>query len=155
MYEFRWASTSELPVLADLWFKMACEMGESDGLPKPDEERLEEVKKLFINEDENGQLSFRVATDVEGEVVACAGGLLRMEYAFPLSEEQTPFGWIVGVYTDEEHRKNGLATQLVEDVCSWLKDKGAKRARLWASASARNMYEEIGFKAMLDMEKPL
>jgi GNAT superfamily N-acetyltransferase len=49
---------------------------------------------------------------------------------FPLSEEQTPFGWIIAVYTLPQHRGNGLAYQLVDEVCSWLKDNGAKRAKI-------------------------
>ncbi len=36
-----------------------------------------------------------------------------------------------------------------------LKDKGAKRVRLWSSSRARKVYENLGFKSMLDMEKPL
>jgi predicted GNAT family acetyltransferase len=78
-----------------------------------------------------------------------------MEYSFLLSDEQTPFGWIVAVYTLEQHRNKGLAYQLVEEVCSWLKEKGAARARLWSSSSGRNVYERLGFKSMIDMEKSL
>ncbi|MBA4537425.1 GNAT family N-acetyltransferase [Bacillus aquiflavi] len=47
------------------------------------------------------------------------------------------FGWFITVYTLPQHRNNGIAHQLVDDVCSWLKDKGAKWARLWSSSSAR------------------
>ncbi|MED4916229.1 GNAT family N-acetyltransferase [Geobacillus thermodenitrificans] len=53
------------------------------------------------------------------------------------------------------HRKKGLASQLVEEVCSWLKERDARRARLWASSEGRRIYERLGFSPMLDMEKAL
>jgi GNAT superfamily N-acetyltransferase len=155
MYITRWATKSELPLLAEYWFKMACEMGEKDGIPIPNIERVHEIRNLFIKESEENNLGFRVAVDENGNIVACAGGLIRMEYATPLSEEQTPFGWVICVYTINNHRKKGLASQLVEEVCSWLKERGAKRARLWASSQGRRIYERIGFSPMLDMEKIL
>jgi GNAT superfamily N-acetyltransferase len=155
MYITRWATKNEFPLLAEYWFKMACEMGEKDGIPIPNIERVNEVRNLFLKESEENNLRFRVAVDEKGNIVACAGGLIRMEYATPLSEEQTPFGWVIGIYTINNHRKKGLASQLVEEVCSWLKERGAKRARLWASSQGRRIYESIGFSPMLDMEKVL
>lgn len=130
-------------------------MGEIDGIPLPNTKRVNEVEQSFFMENENGNLIFRVAVNENNEIVACAGGLLRKEYSFPLSEEQSLFGWIIAVYTLPQYRNNGLADRLVDEVCLWLKDKGAKRARLWSSSRARKVYENLGFKSMLDMEKPL
>ena len=155
MFTYRWASPQDLPIIAGLWHKMADEMGKQDGIPVPDEERLKEVQRLFEYEYTAERLSFRVALNEEGEIVACAGGLLRNEYAFPLSSEQTLFGWVVSVYTAEECRRNGLASRLVEDVCAWLKEKGARRARLWSSSHASDLYASLGFTRMIDMEKTL
>jgi GNAT superfamily N-acetyltransferase len=155
MYITRWATKNELPLLAEYWFHMACEMGEKDGIPIPNSERVNEVRNLFLKEREENNLRFRVAVDEQGNIVACAGGLIRMEYATPLSEEPTPFGWVISVYTIPHHRKKGLASQLVEEVCSWLKERDARRARLWASSEGRRIYERLGFSPMLDMEKAL
>lgn len=155
MYETRWATYNELSIVAECWYKMACEMGEIDRIPKPSHQRLEEVKNLFRKEFELGNLMFQVALDSDEKIVACAGGLIRREYAFPLAEEQSLFGWIIAVYTVKNHRNNGLASQLVEEICLWLKQKGAKRARLWSSSSGRSVYEQLGFHNMLDLAKPL
>ncbi|MBO8155688.1 MAG: GNAT family N-acetyltransferase [Bacillaceae bacterium] len=155
MYKTRWASMNELPMLADYWYSMACEMGEIDGVPEPDSHRVEQVKNMFVKEMESGKLLFRVAVDSNDQIVACAGGLLRTEYAYPLAEEQSLFGWVISVYTLKEHRKKGLAHQLVDEVCMWLRDQGAKRARLWASSAGRKVYENLGFQTMIDMSKPL
>lgn len=155
MYTTRWATKNDLPFILNFWFEMACEMGEIDAIPLPDSERVMEVERLFLKESEDGNLKFRVAENGKKDIVACAGGLLRKEYLFPLSEAQTLFGWIISVYTLPQHRSNGLAYQLVDEVCSWLKDNGAKRARLWSSSNGRKVYESLGFKSMLDMEKML
>jgi GNAT superfamily N-acetyltransferase len=155
MYDTRWTTNDEITTMADYWYKMACEMGEIDGIPKPDLKRFEEVKNLFLNECESGNLTFRIAVDKKDNIVACAGGLIREEYSYPLAEERSLFGWVIAVYTLKNHRKNGLAQKLVDEVCLWLKEKGAKRARLWSSSTGRSVYENLGFKNMMDMSKPL
>jgi GNAT superfamily N-acetyltransferase len=155
MYETRWADRSEIPLLADFWHKMQCEMVEKDGIPKQSKERIKEIQKLFLKEHDLQNLRFRVAIDNKGTIISCAGGLLRLEYSSPLSEEQSLFGWVISVYTLPHYRKNGLAAKLVEEIYIWLKEKGAGRARLWASIEGRRVYEKIGFRSMMDMEKTL
>ncbi|WP_366248794.1 GNAT family N-acetyltransferase [Terribacillus aidingensis] len=155
MYETRLANREELPLIGNYWFQMTREMGEVDGLPVPSSQRVSEVIAIFEKEFDAGNIMFKVVTDEINEIVACAGGLIREEYTFPLSEEKSLFGWVIAVYTLPTHRKNGLASRLVEEVCDWLKDKGAVRARLWSSSSARRMYEDLGFRNMMDMEKTL
>ncbi|QVY62121.1 GNAT family N-acetyltransferase [Cytobacillus gottheilii] len=155
MYETRWTTNEEITIMADYWYRMACEMGEIDGIPKPELHRVEKVKNLFVKEFNTGNLKFRVAVDSDENIVACAGGLIRTEYPYPLAEEQSLFGWVLAVYTFKEHRNNGLANKLVEEICLWLKQKGAKRARLWSSSTGRSVYENLGFKNMMDMSKPL
>ncbi|MEI5907111.1 GNAT family N-acetyltransferase [Bacillus spongiae] len=155
MYETRWSTNDEITIMVDFWCKMASEMGENDGIPKPDLLRIEEVKNLFISESELGNLKFRVAVDSNDNIVACAGGLIRTGYSYPLAEKPSLFGRVISVYTLKKHRNNGLAYKLVDEICLWLKDKGAKRARLWSSSTGRKVYENLGFKNMLDMSKSL
>ncbi|MEH7246859.1 GNAT family N-acetyltransferase [Neobacillus niacini] len=155
MYETRWTTNEEITIMADYWYRMASEMEETDGIPKPELHRVEEVKHLFVKESNLGNLMFRVAIDSNDNIVACAGGLIRTEYSYPLAEEQSLFGWVIAVYTLKNHRNNGLAYKLVDEICLWLKQKGAKRARLWSSSTGRRVYEDLGFKNMMDMSKPL
>ena len=155
MYETRLAKREELPLIGNYWFRMASEMGEVDDIPVPSSQRVLEVIAIFEKEFDAGNIMFKIATDEKNEIVACAGGLIREEYSFPLSEEKSIFGWVIAVYTLPAHRKLGLSSRLVEEVCNWLKDQGAVRARLWSSSSARGMYENLGFRNMVDMEKTL
>ncbi|MBA4537424.1 hypothetical protein H1Z61_09855 [Bacillus aquiflavi] len=64
-------------------------MGEIDGIPLPDPQKANEVKCFFIKESKCGNLMFRMTESETGKDVACAGGLMRKEDFFPLSEEQT------------------------------------------------------------------
>ncbi|XXM73121.1 GNAT family N-acetyltransferase [Lysinibacillus sphaericus] len=155
MYKTRNATEAEIPLMADHWHRMACEMSEIDGITKPDIHRVEEVKNLFIKEYEAGKLIFRVAVDESNQIAACAGGLIRTEYPYPLAEEESLFGWVISVYTLENHRHKGLGSTLTDEVCEWLKQNGAKRARLWSSSTGRSVYEKSGFKPMMDLTKPL
>lgn len=155
MYEIRLAKREELHLIGNYWFRMASEMGEIDGIPVPSSDRVMEVIAIFEKEFDARNIIFKVAVDQKSEIVACAGGLIREEYIFPLSEDKSIFGWVIGVYTLPGHRKTGIASLLVEEICSWLKDQGAVRARLWSSSSARGIYESLGFRNMLDMEKTL
>ena len=72
MYETRWSTKDEITIIVDFWCRMANEMGEHDGTPKPDIQRIEQVKNLFIRECESGNLKFRVAIDRHDHIVACA-----------------------------------------------------------------------------------
>ncbi len=150
-----WAEKGDIKTLTDFWYAMTCEMEEKDGIPRPSMGRVHEVYHFFLKEYEKKNLVFRIAKNNSGQIVACSGGLLRSEYAYPLAEKQTLYGWIVNVYTKKEYRRNGLASQLTADVCEWLKTNGAKRARLWTSSQARRVYERLGFSQSHEMEKQL
>lgn len=154
-HSFRWAVADEYETLGDLWYRMVCDMSPRDGVPIPTPERVEGVKAMFRAETLAGRLVHRVACDGSGAVIACAGGLLREEYPFPLATEPVPFGWVINVYTLPAFRGQGLASRLVDDVCGWLRERGARRARLWASSEGHSVYAKLGFRQMMDMEKPL
>jgi hypothetical protein len=92
MYITRWAEKHELLLIAEYWYKMQSEMGERDDIPIQSKERIHEIQNLFLKEYESKNLKFRIAINNHGKIVACAGGLLRLEYFAPLSEKQSLFG---------------------------------------------------------------
>ncbi|KGA96032.1 GCN5 family acetyltransferase [Alkalihalobacillus alcalophilus ATCC 27647 = CGMCC 1.3604] len=155
MYETRQATELELEQISEFWYKMTCEMSEIDQIPIPNQERVQKVKELFEDRALKGELMFRVAVNSEGHLVACAGGLLREEYLYPLAAEQTLIGWVVSVYTEQGYRKQGLARLLVDEVNTWLKEKGCGRVRLWSSTAAKPLYNDLGFSQMPIMTKSL
>lgn len=153
MYKTRFATIDDLPKLVTCWTKMTVEMSEPDGTPLPTEERIAEINELFHQRFTEGTLIFRVAVDVNDNIAACAGGLVRHDYAWPLSKEPVKVGWVVSVYTEAEHRKQGLAYTVVNEVCQWLQEKEVTMIRLWASQQGKPTYTKLGFETSSFMEK--
>ena len=153
MYTTRFATLEEIPKLVECWTKMTIEMSEPDGTPLPTDERITEIYEIFEARIKDGSLIFRVAVDDNGEIAACAGGLIRYDYMWPLSKDPSPVGWVVSVYTDHNHRKQGLANKIVNEVCEWLQQKEVSMIRLWASKQGKPTYEKLGFEQSSFMEK--
>ncbi|MGM8216435.1 GNAT family N-acetyltransferase [Bacillaceae bacterium W0354] len=150
-----WATKEDINKLTELWYAMTTEMEEVEGIPRPSLEKVKEVNELFNREYNQGNLMFRIVKDNAGTIITCSGGLLRSEYAYPLAEEQSIFGWVINVYTIKEYRRQRLASKLTNEVCNWLKTKGANRAKLWTSSQAREMYRNLGFTESFEMDKKL
>lgn len=153
MYNTRFATQEDLNIIVKHWTKMSIEMSESDGTPLPTDERIAEVSQLFHKKYSQGELIFRVALDEQHNIVACAGGLIRYDYPWPLSSEKAKVGWVVSVYTEVEHRKRGLALKIVDEVTRWLEAQQVAMVRLWASQHGKPTYEKLGFKQTTFMDK--
>ena len=153
MYTTRVALKEELPQLVQFWTKMTIEMSEVEATPLPSAERIEEIKEIFESRYDSGELMFRVAVNEQNQIIACAGGLVRLDYPWPLSKQTEKVGWVVSVYTDIDHRKQGLAYRIVQEVCEWLQSQEVMTIRLWASQQGKPTYEKLGFYTMSFMEK--
>lgn len=153
MYKTRFATEEDLPIIVQYWTKMSIEMSKSDSTPMPTDERIEEINQLFHMKHRQGDLIFRVAVDKHNQIVACAGGLIRYDYPWPLSSEQAKVGWVVSVYTELEHRKQGLAYNIVQEVTNWLESQQVQIIRLWASQHGKTTYEKLGFMQTTFMDK--
>lgn len=66
---------------------------------------------------------------------------------------------LVCIYIEEEFRRKGLATKLLEELCFWAKANGANRLLIGVSFenySGRKFYERIGLKSQsIYLEKNL
>ncbi len=84
--------------------------------------------------------------EVEGQIVGSAGGQ-RFAGLYPINF--TPAfrrdGYIWGVYVEPPFRRQGLGTQLTEQVIEHLRSLGCTRIVLNASPSGHSVYEQLGF----------
>ena len=62
---------------------------------------------------------------------------------------------ILNVYTNPQHRRRGIARQLMETVISWCKADGLARVTLHASDQGRHLYESLGFEPSNEMRLTL
>jgi ribosomal protein S18 acetylase RimI-like enzyme len=98
-------------------------------------------------------LSLMAVTAPDHAPVAMAHGQLETYFVDPRSQ---PVGLISVVGTSPEHRRRGLATWLVAELLSRLRDSGARHGSLYvdgASATrAYDAYRKLGFEVAFEAE---
>jgi ribosomal protein S18 acetylase RimI-like enzyme len=66
-------------------------------------------------------------------------------------------GFIHDVVVEEDVRRTGVATRLLEEAAAWLEQQGAPRVMLWtaeANAPAQRLFAKLGFRlTMLEMTR--
>src|SRR5262249_22471326 len=84
--------------------------------------------------------------ELDGAVVA--GGGLIFHRLLP-RPDQIDGGFeahILNMYTEQAHRRRGLARQIMTAMLDWCQMQGIKRVSLHASDYGRPLYESLGFK---------
>jgi GNAT superfamily N-acetyltransferase len=66
-----------------------------------------------------------------------------------------PRGNILNVYTAVEHRRRGLARELMKAAMQWCRSNGVDVVVLHASAEGRHLYESMGFAGTNEMRTQL
>ena len=80
-----------------------------------------------------------------GEVVAGAGVVPRRLLPRPGVPRGGVEAYLLNVFTEEAHRRRGLARRLVKAVLAWARREGAAIVSLHASDMGRSVYEGLGF----------
>ena len=82
--------------------------------------------------------------DVDGEIIATGGVCF---YTLPpnFSNPTGGVAYITNMYTGDEYRNKGIASELLEMVLGEAKSRGYMVARLHASAMGRSVYANAGF----------
>ena len=62
-----------------------------------------------------------------------------------------PVGWIAMMLVDEQYRRRGIGTRLMEHALDYLDGSGARTARLDATPRGRPIYEKLGFVAEYEL----
>jgi GNAT superfamily N-acetyltransferase len=88
----------------------------------------------------------------DGQSVAGAGVLLREQGPVPGCLRVGKWAHVVNVYTEPQHRRQGLARRLMETVLEWCRVNGVDHVTLAASATGRPLYESLGFRSTRDMK---
>ncbi len=83
--------------------------------------------------------------DLNGEVVACAVGVIREGIPSPGLPSGTDVA-ISTVCTRPRARGRGYARAASSAVLRWARAQGAGRAELMATRSGRHLYESLGFE---------
>ena len=82
--------------------------------------------------------------ECDGTVVA-GGGLIVIPWPPGPMNMDPRCGFIFNVYTDPEHRKQGLARRLMDAMHEWCRAEGMERVVLNASVFGHSLYEDMGY----------
>ncbi|HZE88092.1 MAG TPA: GNAT family N-acetyltransferase [Verrucomicrobiae bacterium] len=90
----------------------------------------------------------------EGTVVA-GGGVIILEFQSNPIDPRPRRAWVVNVFTEPPHRRQGLARRLMETMIAWCRADGMRHLYLHASADGRSLYESLGFERTHEMRLEL
>ncbi len=86
-----------------------------------------------------------------GHVVAGGGVLIRPLLPHPGAPQGGEEAYLLNVYTEPEHRRRGLARQLMQAILAWCDARRISRLTLHASDEGRLLYESLGFAPTNEM----
>ncbi len=150
-YRIRRATVDDAAVIARHRTAMFREMGVAGDALQSAEIA---TRERLIQEIPNGEYVGFLA-DAGGQPVAGAGVLLHPYYPSVNNPLGRPTAYILNVYTEPEHRRRGLARQLIEEIFDWCALHDIPRASLHCSDAGRPLYEQLGFTATNEMRMDL
>jgi GNAT superfamily N-acetyltransferase len=95
-----------------------------------------------------------LAETAAGEVVA-GGGVIFLGFHCNPGDPRPERAWVVNVFTEPAHRRQGLARLLMAAILAWSREAGLRNLYLHASAEGRGLYESLGFAPTNEMRLSL
>lgn len=147
-YTTRLATLEDAPVLAEMRRRMFLDMG------KPDDERMQQVKEAFAawvtDAIRRGIYLGWLVETAECQPVANAG-LFLLEWPPHFRDIGVMRGYILNVWTHEDHRRRGIARGLMATVMSEARYRNIRVLTLHASDEGKQVYEKLGFRQSREM----
>jgi len=87
-----------------------------------------------------------VAETVPEGRIAGGGGIAIVPWPGAPSFPDTRRGWILGIYTEPQFRRRGIARAIMETIVAWCRAEGFGYVSLHAIDEGRRLYEAMGFR---------
>jgi ribosomal protein S18 acetylase RimI-like enzyme len=147
-YKSRLATPDDARVIAEMRRRMFVAMG------KPDDERMRQMVDAFAlwvaDAIRRGvYIGWVVETD-NPEPIANAG-LFLMEWPPHVRDVGVVRGYILNVWTDPEHRRKGIARDLMATIMAEARRRNIRVLTLHASDEGKQVYEKLGFRVSREM----
>ncbi|HCR18612.1 MAG TPA: hypothetical protein DIU35_14125 [Candidatus Latescibacteria bacterium] len=151
LYTIRKAELDDISVLIEFRAKMFALVWTEGG-------NLDEMSSFsnsyFRDKINDQEFHAWIAETESGEPVACSA--LSYYHLTPKpSNIEGRYGYISSMYTEDEHRRKGLARRLLKATLEFAKASGLRYVKLHASEFGRPLYEAEGFKAWNEMSLDL
>ena len=88
--------------------------------------------------------------EVDGHVVAGGGVAIVPYQPTPLDPEPRRV-YILNMYTEPAHRRQGMARGVLEAIVHWCRERGLKAILLHATDAGRPLYTQMGFEPTNEM----
>jgi GNAT superfamily N-acetyltransferase len=95
--------------------------------------------------------SFRAWFACASDRVVAGGAVVISPWPAHPNDLECRRATILNVYTNPEHRRRGIARQLMQTMIAWCKQDGFARVTLHASDDGRHLYESLGFEPSNEM----
>jgi GNAT superfamily N-acetyltransferase len=99
--------------------------------------------------------SFRAWLAAIGDRIAGGGAIVISPWPAHPYDQQCRRATILNVYTDREHRRRGVARQIMQTMIDWCRREGFAQITLHASPDGRPLYESLGFETSNEMKLKL
>jgi GNAT superfamily N-acetyltransferase len=134
----RQANLTDIPVLVELRKRQLIDEGLS-----PISNIDKQLAEYFASALSDGSFVSWVM-EMDGEIIATSGVCF---YSLPptYADPSGKVAYITNMYTKPEHRRKGIASELLRVLIGEAKKRECKTARLHASALGRPVYEKAGF----------
>ena len=123
-----------------------------------DEGRLDAMERVaapfFAAGIRDGTYRAFFALDDAGAVRA-GGGIVLLAYQPHPLDPRPRRAFVVNMYTEPAHRRQGLARSLMDTMIAWCRREGYATLYLHASDEARPLYASLGFVASGEMRLSL
>ena len=86
-----------------------------------------------------------------GDAVVAGGGIVILDFQAHPIDPRPRRAFVVNMYTDPAHRRQGLAHLLMETMIAWARGEGHATLYLHASDEGRPLYDSLGFTATNEM----
>lgn len=151
-YILRHATLDDVPVICRQRRLMFKDMGHNDiACLDAMEQQFAEWVRLRLQD--QTYLAW-LAIDEHQQIVAGAG-LWMIDWPPHVLGNNTLRGYILNVYTEKGHRRQGLARQLTEMCLDACRRRGIDIVSLHASPTGRALYESMGFAESNEMRMKL
>lgn len=98
---------------------------------------------------------FGFLAEHDGKVIGGGGVWLRAVLPRPGTLKGAMEAYVMNVYTEPEHRLNGIARAIMEAIIDWSRHQGVARITLHASSDGRPLSESLGFESSNEMRLKL
>jgi GNAT superfamily N-acetyltransferase len=148
-YAIRLATVMDAPIIVHHRRAMFTDIGLGDS---KDLDAMEATFAPYVTR-ALGDGSYRGwLAETEDRRVVAGGGLIVHEWpARPGNPSDPRRAYILNVYTEPDHRKQGLARRIMTVILAWCRAEGLKAVSLHASTYGRSLYESLGFEKTNEM----